>query len=488
MGFNRVKLSPELVESFAGVFLSPMYDDPKPTPAFHRECWGLYCSNAPLAAIAAPRGHAKSMALTHDYVLSVVLFREQDYVVIVSATEELAMGHLTDIAKELRENEDITSQFDVKGLSTDTKSEIVVDFKDGHQCRLVAKGSGQRMRGMKWSGKRPGLILCDDLEDDEQTENKDRRERFRRWFYRALLPCRRSGGVVRMHGTILHEDALLARLMKASTWTTKLYRAHKSFDDFSEILWPEMWPENRLRLERQGYIDDGDAPGYSQEYLNDPLDNSASYLIRNDFIPMTEEDHDTQKMYAVGCDFAVSTKQKSDRTSFTVGGKCSSNLLHIVDQRVGRWSPLEWIDEMFAIQKRWNPVVWFVEGGVIWNALSPTVHNEMQRRNVWLNCQVMNPTKDKATRGRPLQKRMRGGGCRFDMKADWYAAYENELIRFTGQSDAVADDQFDSTATLAMGLENMADVEDDDFLDDDEIEMNNNDPRRLVGRSQVTGY
>jgi hypothetical protein len=332
------------------------------------------------------------------------------------------------------------------------------------------------------------LIICDDLEEDEQVENIDRRYKFRRWFYRALLPCRRRGGKVRMHGTILHEDALLARIMKASTWNTKLFRAHAGFNDFTDILWPEQFPVSRLKAIRQTFIDDGDASGYSQEYLNDPFDNSEAYLMKEDFIPMMEEDFNTPKMVAVGCDFAVSTKQRADKTSFTIGGKCSRNLLHVFDQRSDRWGTLEWIDQMFLVQKRWNPDVFFVEGGVIWKAISPTLYKEMEIRNVWLNCHVINPVNDKASRGRPLQKRMRGGGCRFHKEASWYPAYESELLRFTGRSDAIADDQFDSTAILAKGMELMAELEEDDFMSEEEEELVRGDPRRVAGRNVVTGY
>jgi len=485
---EKVELTAELVEAFAGTFLSPLYDNPQPTPQLHRDCWQIYCSDAELAAIAAPREHAKSTALTHDYGLANALFRIQDYIIVVSATEDLAIGHLADIAKELRENEDLIREFNIKGLSTDAKTDIVVDFKDGHQCRFIAKGSGQKMRGLKWNGKRPGLIICDDLEEDEQVENADRRAKFRRWFYRALLPCRRRGGKVRMHGTILHEDALLTRLMKSSVWKTRLFKAHAGFDDFTEILWPEQFPVSRLMSIRQAFIDDGDASGYSQEYLNDPFDNSEAFLRKDDFIPMDMEDKEVSKIVYVGCDFAVSKADKANRTSFTVGGKDLRNLVHILDQYAGRWDTLEWINVMFDIQKRWSPDVFFVEDGVIWKAIAPTLYNEMRARDLWLNCQPINPTKDKATRGRPFQKRMRAGGCRFNKDATWYPAYEAELLRFTGTSDAVADDQFDSSALLIKGLELTAEVSEDDFYDDDELEMMAADPRKMVGRSSVTGY
>ena len=488
MSTNRVALTAELVEAFAGTFLSPLYDNPQPTPDLHRECWELYCRDVPLAAVAAPREHAKSNALTHDFGLATALFRQEDYIVVVSATEDLAIGHLSDIAKELRENDDLIQQFHIEKLSVDAKTDIVVDFKDGHQCRFIAKGSGQKMRGLKWNGKRPGLIICDDLEEDEQVENIDRRNKFRRWFYRALLPCRRRGGKVRMHGTILHEDALLNRVMKSSAWVTKLFKAHASFDDFTDILWPEQFPPERLKQIRQAFIDDGDAAGYSQEYLNDPFDNSEAYLRNEDFVAMTHEDFEAHKVVAVGCDFAVSKKDKANRSSFTVGGKCLKNLLHVYDQFVGRWDTLEWVNVMFDIQLRYNPEVFFVEDGVIWKSIAPTLYKEMQIRDIWLNCHAINPTRDKATRGRPLQKRMRAGGCRFNKEAIWYPAYENELLRFTGHSDAILDDQFDSTALLAKGFEHMAEVEEEDTLDEDEMDLIYNDPRKLVGRSAVTGY
>lgn len=481
-------LSAELVESFAGAFLSPMYDNPQPTPDLHRECWSLYCQPHELEAVAAPREHAKSTALTHDFGLAVVLFRAQDYVVIVSATEELAIGHLGDIAKELRDNDDLIEAFGIKRLVVDAKTDVIVEFRDGHKARLIAKGSGQKMRGLKWEGKRPGLILCDDLEEDEQVESLDRRQKFRRWFYRALLPCRRRGGWVRMHGTILHEDSLLARLMKSKVWHTRRYRAHAGFDDFSGILWPEQFPESRLRAIRQAYVDDGDAPGYSQEYLNDPLDHSEAYLRRSDFLPMGEEDFDAPKLFRVGCDFAVSKADHANRTSFTVGGKDSRNLIHVVDQHKGRWDPVEWIDLIFMLEERYSPEAFDVEGGVIWNAIYPTIQGEMRRRNRWPIFNVINPVKDKAARGRPFQKHHRAGGMRFNKDAEWYPAYEDELLRFTGTGEAREDDQFDSTAILVKGFESSADIEEEDFEPEEEIEMRRQSPRRELGRSAVTGY
>ena len=160
-----VKLTADLIEAFAGAFLSPLYDMPQPTPDFHREVWSLYCSDHPQCAVAAPRNHAKSTALTHDYGLAVALFRAQNYIIILGATEEMAIEHLGDIATELRSNEDVIREFGIKGFLTDQKTDIVVECSDGHLFRYIARGAEQKIRGKKWMGQRPGLILGDDIED-----------------------------------------------------------------------------------------------------------------------------------------------------------------------------------------------------------------------------------------------------------------------------------------------------------------------------------
>ena len=484
-------LTADLIEAFAATYLSAGYDDAKPTPDFHRQGWALYCSDALQAGVAAPRGHAKSTSFTHDYTLASALFRDTDYIILISTNEELAIEHLGDITRELVENEDLINEFQIKRFITNSKTEIIVELgADLHQFRILARGSGQKMRGRKWRGHRPGLIVCDDLEDDEQVENKERRDKFRRWFFRAVKPALRKGGKIRIHGTILHEDSLLARLIKAPTWQTLFFKAHKSFDDFSEILWPEQFSEHDLRQVRQGYIEQFDSSGYSQEYLNDPFDNTEAYLRKVDFLPMEAEDHVRPMRVAVGVDFAISKKDKANRTSLTVAGQTGDNVLQFIGQTVGRWDTPDIIEAMFTVQELWNPDCFFVEDGVIWKAVEPILNRDMALRGVFLNCTPLSAMKDKATKGRSWQKRMKAGACRFDKDADWYAEYEHECLRFTGHSEAVLDDQFDSSAIVSRGFDSMALQTDDDFMDEDELYAHGHGPDRgdHDGRSITTGY
>jgi predicted phage terminase large subunit-like protein len=486
-----VELTAETIEGLSGIYLSPRYDQPQITPEFHRECWDRYCSDAPMACTAAPRNHAKSTALTHDYILANVLFRIERYVILIGSSEESAIEHLGDIANELRENEPLIRDFKIKGFVQDQKTDIVVECVDGYTFRILARGAEQKIRGRKWMGGRPGLIVFDDIEDDEQVENKERREKFSRWFYRAVLQALRDGGKVRGHGTILHEDSLLNNICHDKSWAARIYRAHRSFSEFSDILWPEKFPEARLRGIRQVFINRRDSAGYAQEYLNDPRDHDAAYLRREWFLPMTEEDHESFKRIAVGVDLAISKADHANRTSFTVGGKDLSNILHVVDQRTGRWDAVEIIDEWFAVQQRWKPEVFYVEKGPLWSAFEPILRQEMRQRDLWLNIDARPATKDKAGRGKTFQARIKAGGMKFDFEASWFEDYLDECLKFTAHAEATLDDQFDSTAWLCIGMEDL-EVEEDDQMTQEEIE-NEFQSRALMktgggGRSNVTGY
>lgn len=484
-----MKLTADLIESFSGVYLSPRYDQPQPTPDFHRECWARYCSVHPAAATAAPRNHAKSTGLTHDYGLAVALFRAENYIIIVGSSEDMAIEHLGDIANELRENEDLIRDFKISGFEVDQKTDIIVECQDGYQFRFIARGAEQKIRGRKWHGRRPGLIIFDDIEDDEQVESKERRRKFRRWFFRACKQALRDGGKIRGHGTILHEDSLLSHLMRNREWDSRLYKAHLAFDVFEEILWLEKFPESRLRSIRQEFINEGDAAGYSQEYLNDPFDYEDAYLRKEDFIPMQDGDYETDKVFCASADFAVSKDDAANRTSFSIGGKDVNNILHHVDQRVARWDSLEIVEEMFLIAARWPLEAFFVEDGVIWRALAPMVKREMQVRDIYINIVPVLPVKDKSVRGRSLQKRMRAGGCRFDKKSSWYQDFEAEMLRFTGTSESTLDDQFDSAALLSRGFEEYKHLEEEDFRTEEEEDFEYQATHsRHDGRSHVTGY
>ena len=100
-------LDADTIHGFSSGLLLKNFDNPKDTPDFHHELWELVCSESPRVAVAAPRGHAKSTAVTLVFILACVLFRIKKHVLLISDTESQSVDFLGDIKKELIENEDL---------------------------------------------------------------------------------------------------------------------------------------------------------------------------------------------------------------------------------------------------------------------------------------------------------------------------------------------------------------------------------------------
>ena len=162
-------LNAKIVEGFVSSCLLKRFADPAPIPDCHREWWEICCGPQKYVAIAAPRGFAKSTAITHSFTLASVLFRTRKFVIIISGTEAQSILFLNDIKNELIENEDLIKLFGIKSPKfwpKDAESDIIVEMEDGHQFRIMAKGAEQKLRGAKWRNQRPDLIIGDDMEED----------------------------------------------------------------------------------------------------------------------------------------------------------------------------------------------------------------------------------------------------------------------------------------------------------------------------------
>lgn len=497
------RLTPDLIYGFTNSLLISRFDNPKPTPQLHLKMWELFCDPCDTVSVAAPRGHAKSTAGTHCYTLAAVCFRLKDHVMIVSDTESQAINFLGDIKNEFLENEELRSLFGISRLTKDATSEIIIEFTDGEKARIIAKGSEQKVRGTKWRNKRPNLVVCDDLENDEIVMNEERRDKFRNWFYNALLQCGSIDCTFRVVGTILHMDSILERIMPKingrdtitdglgqygvgqmdKAWKSARFKAHN--EDYTDFLWKEQFSEERLKRIRQRYVDQGFPEGYSQEYLNYPLDESTSYFRKKDFLPLNKEDQPEE--FYVSADLAISEKKTRAFTVMCVASITKRGKLRFRDVVRFRGDSLEIIDELFRLQNIYKPECFFIEQENIARSLGPVINKEMEERGVYLNIEKMQATQDKIKRARSLQARMRAGMVEFDTEADWFPDFQQELLQFPRGAYM---DQVDAAAWIALGLDSITEaptkVELDEEMYYDEYEASYNMFEQ--GRNSITGY
>lgn len=498
-----MKLTADVIAGFSASLLQKTFDDATESPECHYEWWKLFTHDHPQVAIAAPRAHAKSTACTLTYLLACVLFREREYVILVSDTITQATQFLGDVKKQLLDNEKLRELFQIKEFTKDTEDDVIVVCQDGHTFRVQAKGSEQKLRGLKWNNKRPDLIIGDDLENDEIVMNPDRRKKFQRWFYGALLPSKARNGIVRIVGTILHEDSFLNNVMpkpydrwtrnnelkiwseKLGPWLSVKYKAHN--EDFSKILWEARYNKNFFEKIRQDFTERGLPDLYSQEYLNEPIDESVAYFKKSDFLALNKEDKSRNLHWYITADLAISSKETADYSVFVVAGVDENKMLQVRNVLRDRLDGREIVDTILTLQKMYNPEFFGIEEMQVSKAIGPFLREEMLKTGVYVNLLPMKHNgKDKITRARSIQARMRAHGVKFDKEGDWYNKFEDELTKFPRSA---RDDQVDAFAYLGLMLDAIVEAPTDEELDEEEYynELRASDLGE-AGRSAITGY
>jgi predicted phage terminase large subunit-like protein len=483
-------LTADAVEGLTVGLLAAKYDEPKPIPDLHRIMWGDCCSSEPKVVEAAPRGHAKSTAITHAYVLAEVLFRTAEFVLLVSDTEGQAVEFLGDIKAELEGNDDLRAAFGIRKILKGTETDVVVLHTDGHMFRITVRGSMQKVRGLKWRNKRPDLIVGDDLENDEIVMNPERREKFRKWFMNALLPCGSKRCRVRIVGTILHLDSMLNRLLEDATWKSRRFEAHNR--DFSEILWPEQFSKERLLGIRAGYEAQGDLDGYAQEYLNRPIAEGNTYFSKDNFLDFERDSTGRALLpnlvYYAAADFAISESEKADYTVIMVAGMGPDGHLYVVDARSGRWDSDQIIEELIAVQRAWKPVVFTFETAKIDKAIGPFLEREMLRTGVFLNIHKETPTKSKTMRGKSIQGMVKARAVKFDKETEWYPEVESQLLTISDSGPRGAhDDYFDALAYIGLTVNQYYEAQSDEEIEEEEY-LEEMEAFAPMGRCATTGY
>lgn len=404
----RSALTPELIEALSTTIFSKQFDAPVKHAEFHRELWEIALSPKRNKAVAAPRRHAKTTCISFVWVLVMMCFRLEEFVVLISNTEEQAskfVKTLTTAVKELPE-------LGIFGIdpkpSKANETELEVKYKDGGAFYIKAKGFNQEIRGLNWNSRRPGFIICDDMEDTETCASDIQREKTRARFTADVLPALSKDGKIMVVGTILHFDSILMRLIESKHWQSKIYEACDA--DFQNLLWEEGCSEEYLREQYETFKSMGNIEEFNREYRNKPIVAGAEYfLIRNlvewDWDPKTDPLSCYYKIMVV--DPAVTSNNKADDTAIAVFGVDAEDEIHLLELFAEKIDAIDLETIIFSMRKKWMPEEIVMEKGVIKSAVLPFMEREMQRNNEWFNIEGIHAHADKIVRAKPMQARLK---------------------------------------------------------------------------------
>jgi predicted phage terminase large subunit-like protein len=271
---------------------------------------------------------------------------------------------------------------------------------------------------------------------------------------------------------------------KREAWMSVKYRAHT--DDFSEILWPARYDKEYFLSKRQEYFDQGIPDVYSMEYLNIPIDESVAYFKRKDFVAISEEEKKLNLHYYITADLAISKEESADYSVFVVAGMDESRMVHIKEVIRDRLDGREIVDTILMLENLYKPECFGIEEMQVTKAIGPFLREEMVATGIFPNLvKLKHGGKDKISRARSIQARLRAGGVRFNKAGEWYQTLEDEMCTFPRSKH---DDQVDCLAYLGMLLDTMVEAptkeEEDEDAYADEYERNIGEH----GRCASTGY
>ena len=238
--------------------------------------------------IEAYRGGAKTTLITRLYNLWLLLTDKKSYGIVVSSTIDIAVESSDTLRVELEENARLINDFKIE-IGDKWKSDEFIFLADKKPKKLKFFGAGKKIRGTNFLGKRPDIIIADDIENDENVESLAQREKLYKWFRKAVLklPSRYDPSFnIIVVGTRLHHDGLLARIKKLSAFTSFNFPLVVKFPNNIDELNKDNVAKAKISnmilddesMDKRGVLAEffDDKESFYSEYQNEPLSRDGA--------------------------------------------------------------------------------------------------------------------------------------------------------------------------------------------------------------------
>jgi hypothetical protein len=300
----------------------------KPFTQFHTDVSIDFLNNENVP-LAAPRGHGKSTLVGQGVVIYDIVYQREDYIIYTSENHEKSVSFLEPIHYEMKNNPRLNfiyGPFNVKKGKDELGGREREDCYDIDGIRVQALSFEKNIRGLKFGNKRPTKVILDDIENDQRVLNPLLRvndmNKLNKQIIPALDPIK---GKWKMIGTILHHDSALKN--KINLYNGKIYRACEFIPNTTQIdpktiLFPDLYSVAILNKKMR----DIGTTSFQSEYMNNPIDDSASIIKREWVISCFDEtisftDEFKFDFKCQGVDFAFSDRITADKSAFVGLGK-----------------------------------------------------------------------------------------------------------------------------------------------------------------------
>lgn len=415
-------------------------------------------------AVAAPRGHAKSTLVSLAYVLWCAVYGRERLIYVISNTIDQAADHLANVKAELEGNELLWTDFpevcEPPGGKPRPKRWRSREIITRNEIKIVAFGSGSKLRGRKHGAERPSLILLDDLEHEEEADSPDRREKLLSWLHQSVLNAGTTQTNFVVVGTILNYGSVLATLVDSPAWWSRKYQAVVSWAT-NEGLW-ERWSNvfnhlaehegesgseaaralfeaNRPAMiegtgslwpEKESYYDlmvmriVMGTVAFDAEKLNNPVNPRDAVFRAQDF-RYWDEEHDSEEalLAAVGKrgiivgaldpSLGKAGRNRDDSAIVSLLVDRGTGIKYVLDAFIARLQPDEIIEAVVSHERRRHFRSFAVETVQFQDFLATELVKRSRRAGFSVPVKRVTPTRDKLGRIQSLQPMVHNGEIRF---------------------------------------------------------------------------
>lgn len=378
------------------------------TPEIHYRLADKYFGTDRQVMIESFRGSAKS-TLMEWYIIyaaangSIENFGVVNFIAFVGDSAENGVKNFFRNIQTKIDNSPFLQQFITIKRCTNEEAELVNTA--GHQLNIKGYGMKTNIRGVRYNGKRPEIIILDDVTTNEALTSETIRKTISNNFYKAIMPALHPTHYrLFVIGTPIAENDILSKLRTNKKWVVHRFPVAKKFpcakEDF-EGNWEDRFNYDAVLDKYETFEEDGQLQSFYQEYMLEITDLSTLLVAEEDiywYDPSIVLKNKKNYNFYIVTDFATSTKKSADYSTIGVVAISSNNDWLLVDGQCLRQTMQENINDLFRYVKKWNPLSVGIESSGQQGGFLSIMQEMMIQRNIWFNFAKKPGSKDPGIR------------------------------------------------------------------------------------------
>lgn len=367
-----------------------------------------------------------------------------DFIVLVSNNEDTARDKLDSIKTEYRLRDFLASNLVSEVENNEDAYEVVVKpYPSGEpiNVRIVALGKGSHIRGLESCGRRPKIVILDDVQGDDDVDSDLTVKKDMKWFLGDVLflgeTCR-----IFMIGNNLGERSLIEyTFANAEDLQFKCMRTPAlDVETESVSAWPDKLPAKKLIEERTHFQNLGKLDVWYRERMCKSTSPDDQRFKREMFRYYDPKHVPKEMNVYTTVDLAISQNKRSDFTAVCTVGVTPDNHWFVLEIDYGRWKPDEIIDAIFRAASKWKPLETGWEKVAFQAVIGHLIEKEMPERGIFFRSKGLIAERRKELRIEMLAPRFSAGTVWFPKGAGFLTELEGELLKFpTGIHDDLID-------------------------------------------------